>query len=88
MVRIQTTDIQLNLLNTALLVLYVPMAAVGYFELGEMARWVTLVTIIVIMAIQCNLAMMGGNMAILSNVILANVTNQNIAAMVKANVTI
>ena len=25
-------------INPALLVLYVPMAAVGYFELGEMAR--------------------------------------------------
>ena len=26
------------IINPALLVLYVPMAAVGYFELGEMAR--------------------------------------------------
>ena len=26
------------------MVLYVPMTAVGYFELGEMARWATLVT--------------------------------------------
>ena len=35
---------------SALLVLYVPMTAVGYFELGEMARWVTLVAMIVILA--------------------------------------
>ena len=42
------------------------MTAVGYFELGEMARWVTLVTMIVILAnvtIQSNVAMIGANLA-------------------------
>ena len=47
-------NVELTFLISALLVLYVPMTAVGYFELGEMARWVTLVanvTMIVLLAI-------------------------------------
>ena len=43
-------NLELTFLISALLVLYVPMTAVGYFELGEMARWVTLVAMIVILA--------------------------------------
>ena len=36
--------------NLALLVLYVPMTAVGYFELGEMARWAVVTNVKLILA--------------------------------------